>query len=298
MVRRLGVIKGIDTSIGDEDLKELIKPISGEQFTILQVKRLNRRKSVDNENIYIPTQSVLVTFRGQKLPSAISVFRVICSVEPYIQKVVQCLKCLRYGHISTHCKANSIRCAKCSENHETASFQTSIEVKCVHCNGQHLSTDHAACPEYSKQKSIKNIMSYENISYRDACNKYKNSFSNAVINPTPKPNDFPELSSATIKPKRRYTESLYSKDILNTRAEHKKIISNSHINIPNGAVINNSGKPYSPNCSQNNISTAVNEIYNTISTLCNPKSDSLDFESVTKQQIEDILKTKFNYSLQ
>lgn len=177
--RRLGIIKNVDRDIPEEELITMIKPLFGNTFEIIHVKRLKRKIVQDNVSTYVPKQAILVSFKGQLLPSQVVIEKMVFNVEPYIQRVVQCLKCLRYGHLSTQCKGVE-RCSHCGEEHNSNNCEKINPPYCVLCKGEHSATERNVCPEFSKQKYIKNLMGIENLSYRDAVTKYSNSYSNSV----------------------------------------------------------------------------------------------------------------------
>lgn len=155
---RLGVIKNVDSTLTDTEIKDNIRS----NIDIQSIKRIMKKTS---ENAFSPTQSVIVAFKGQLLPSHISIHYVRCPVEPYVQRVLQCFNCCKYGHIGKQCKSK-ITCPRCSENHKLQDCNNNI-TKCIHCNKNHLSTD-KSCEEYQIQKTIKQIMAQENISYFEA----------------------------------------------------------------------------------------------------------------------------------
>ena len=183
LTKRVGIIRGVDLSLTDDEIKNLIAPLSGQDFSVLEATRMNRRVIDDNKEItYKPTGTVRISFKGQRLPTCVSLCKVICEVEPYIQRVVQCFNCLRYGHVSAQCRAK-VKCAKCGNEHKTSDCSTTDSPSCIFCKGEHLSSDHKTCPEFQKQKNIKTIMANENMSYRDAISKINNSFASAVQTP-------------------------------------------------------------------------------------------------------------------
>ena len=194
LTKRVGIVRGVELSLSDDEIKSLISPLSGQIFTVVEAMRMKRRVIIEGkEPEYIPTGTVKLTFKGQRLPECISLCKVICNVEPYIQRVVQCYKCLRYGHVSVQCKSKD-RCAKCANEHITSECPSTNAPSCIFCKGSHLSSDHKVCPEYLKQKNIKNIMAQENISYRDDSSKINNSFSSVLQSPIKcTPEDFPSL---------------------------------------------------------------------------------------------------------
>lgn len=179
LTRRMGVIRAIDLDISNEELQNFIQPISGNTFKILEVRRLNRKIISESGLVsFTPTTSVLVTFKGQLLPDRITLFSCIREVHPFIQRVIQCNNCLRFGHTENLCRGSK-RCANCGENHSLQDCK-STNVICIHCKGNHPSNDRNNCPTFNKQKKIKETMAKNNISYRDALKTIESSFASAV----------------------------------------------------------------------------------------------------------------------
>lgn len=118
----------------------------------MKKKMRDENKKLTDETRPLPI--ILVTFKGQELPEKISIFKVVCKVELYVQRVIQCFQCLRFGHISDQCRNKQPRCKKCGGEHLYENCQE-IFITCVHCQGSHMSTDNASCPEHAKQRRIK-----------------------------------------------------------------------------------------------------------------------------------------------
>lgn len=171
-ISRMGLVRGvpIDWSMIDfvngTDLKE-------GKGKILKARRLQRKvASSDGSPTWVPTQSVVVTLEGQFLPSKIYAYYTSMVVEPYLLPTIQCRKCLRFGHIQTQCRSDA-RCFKCSQKHPGSECNVTPEhVRCIFCTGTHYATD-PNCPEHMRQKSIKIVMSEQNISYAEAATQFK-----------------------------------------------------------------------------------------------------------------------------
>ena len=160
---RKGLIRGVDTCFDEFYLKSNILS----SYSVSEIQRMKRRKVLENnESVFIPTQTVVLTFEGNSLPSHVIINSVNFVVEPYIQRVIQCFKCLRYGHISRLCKSTKNLCTKCSE--EKSDQHSCSKISCIHCKtDQHSSTD-KCCPEYINQQKIKKIIAEKNIPYLEA----------------------------------------------------------------------------------------------------------------------------------
>ncbi|KAI8431675.1 hypothetical protein MSG28_016154 [Choristoneura fumiferana] len=93
-------------------------------------------------------------------------------IDNYKLPTIQCHKCCRFGHVKDQCRSNP-RCAKCAQNHATSDCTVpDSDVTCLYCSGPHTATDNR-CPEFSRQKSIKTVMSIENIGYVEAARRFR-----------------------------------------------------------------------------------------------------------------------------
>nr|CAH7712778.1 unnamed protein product [Callosobruchus chinensis] len=89
-------------------------------------------------------------------------------VSNYIQKVILCHNCMRYGHLGKQCRSKP-RCAKCFEEHSTSTCNhIPDDPKCFHCEGNHYTFEMRKCDEFLRQQNIKSLMATTNISYKDA----------------------------------------------------------------------------------------------------------------------------------
>lgn len=69
----------------------------------------------------------------------------VASVDP-AKEVKQCTRCLRFGHLTSACKAKFEECGKCAENHATQTCQATPErYRCRNCSKQHSATS-LRCP--------------------------------------------------------------------------------------------------------------------------------------------------------
>lgn len=182
-----GVIRDVDTSL----TKEEIIRYAQSQYEIVDAVRINKLKQGEGKGeIRVPTPVVIISFRSQRLPYDVRILGVRCIVESYIQRVQQCRKCLRYGHSSQVCK-NNRRCENCANAHETNECPN--ETICVFCSGLHKSTDFKNCPEYARQREIKNLMAMNNVSFAEANQTLRAKYRGKIpyINSSPPPFQFP-----------------------------------------------------------------------------------------------------------
>lgn len=173
---RKGIIKYIAKDLTDDYIKANIKPFDRCKFCVDEVTRIKRKPS-ENEitrfhlppDTLVDTQSVIVSFRCSVIPKFILINKVRCEVTPYVQRVLLCFRCYRYGHMGKQCKS-SPRCIRCAGDHAEQSCKLN-RVQCIHCQGNHLANQLKLCPEFVRQKEIKSVMSTENISFYEANKK-------------------------------------------------------------------------------------------------------------------------------
>lgn len=180
-VTRMGIVRQVPV---EWTLEELVSSISvPEGFgQVIKARRMNRKTVVGSSTVWVPTQTVVLTFLGQRLPERVFCFYTSLPVVPYILPSIQCNKCCKFGHVMSQCRSNP-RCFICAQPHLgiECSSQSPIPT-CLSCSGPHKATD-PSCPEHHRQKSIKLVMSQENISYTEAAARYprvRRSFADAA----------------------------------------------------------------------------------------------------------------------
>lgn len=323
-VTKAGIIKGVYTELSEEDIiKEIELPLESQSrnVRVLSVKRFNRK--VNEE--WIPTETVQVTFRAQQLPPHITLHYVRCKVEAFIPRVLQCAKCLRYGHSFKYCKSAKSRCNTCGgDDHETARCTTPPPPKCVHCQGEHKSfvenNKTNNCPEYKKQVEIKKIMTLENKTFLEArgvlkrksyastvtsgnthtnnSNTSNNNYTYHQSNPsTPTPQASASQSRPTLFRKRR-SDSQVGLD-LNLQKQREMYNScNKDTYLPSSPIINNmsgntGSQPSSPSLSSQNFSFSEKVRKTTQSKESMPKANT-EYDRKLPKLILSVMKTLLN----
>jgi hypothetical protein len=163
---RMGLVRGVPTDWSEEEiLKNMTVPIGC--GNIIKVRRLKRKQLNNEKNEYIPIQTVVLTFDGQVLPKRVFLFYNSLPVDLYIFPTIQCFNCCRYGHIKSQCRSTP-KCFRCGQGHagDSCSVDEDLVVCCL-CSGSHLATSNK-CPEFNRQKSIKETMAKSCISYSEA----------------------------------------------------------------------------------------------------------------------------------
>ncbi|GFG29647.1 hypothetical protein Cfor_12613, partial [Coptotermes formosanus] len=169
-VTRMGLVRQVPTDLSMEEFatNALLPPGCG---NIIKARRLSRKNVEDGKVSWVPTQSVVVTFLGQSLPSKIFLYYTSLPVELYNFPTTQCYACCRYGHTKAACRSKP-RCFRCSKEHLGDSCEvTESGASCAHCLGRHFATNRS-CPEQERQRSIKVVMAQQSISYVEACAQF------------------------------------------------------------------------------------------------------------------------------
>uniref|UniRef100_A0A1B6IW02 Pre-C2HC domain-containing protein n=1 Tax=Homalodisca liturata TaxID=320908 RepID=A0A1B6IW02_9HEMI len=123
-------------------------------YPIIQAERIRRR--VNGNDQLTNTHFVKITFESEKLPDFVYLNYVRMKVDPYMIRVKQCYRCFAYGHVANSpCNKPRI-CRDCAGPFHTDPCQAPR--KCVHCGDSH-SSNSKYCPEYMRQKNIKDRMS-------------------------------------------------------------------------------------------------------------------------------------------
>ena len=215
-----GVIRNIDLDITEE---EFLKEVQCKQ-NIISARRMNFRTIEEGRVMYKPTQTIVATFEGKTIPRSINIFLTGRLVEPYILPVVQCYQCLEYGHTNSsgNCKRKNPRCPKCTTDPGLEDCDADGPL-CYQCGGNHLATERGRrvneriCPEFVRQKTIKEMMSTQGLSYYEASNMCKRTHNkvgfenkNKKSTQTFRENEFPPIRTVkekTPEPRRQTTTS-------------------------------------------------------------------------------------------
>ncbi|XP_069354525.1 uncharacterized protein [Maniola hyperantus] len=286
-VTRMGMVRGVPVDWHLDEFVESLELPSG-CGEVLKARRLNRKQVVDGVVAWIPTQSVVVTFRGQMLPAKVYSYHTSLPVETYIFPTIQCLNCCRFGHIKTQCRSKP-RCFKCTQPHTGDSCETTPDnAMCVLCTGKHLATD-KSCPEHNRQQAIKKAMSQDNISYSEASSRFppsrpsyaemtKQMFAPPTYTPRPSPKT-PSQHNTTSP--RSYRETITRSPRPRApvakgydRRAHQNIIGTPPSSVNNGSAINNNDQGFTHNTSDNDnlISILTKSLVNIIENFNNQTS--------------------------
>lgn len=167
-----GLIRGVDTFFDNDYLMQNIESPS----KVLDVKRMTKKVEKDGKSIFVNRQSVILTFEGNVLPPEIRINSVIFSVENFYGKVTQCFKCFKYGHISKQCRSTNTVCFNCGKTKSNDHACTENDIICINCKSSQHKSYSKNCPEYEKQRKIKQCMIDNNLTFHEAKKYCENSF--------------------------------------------------------------------------------------------------------------------------
>lgn len=211
LARRKGVIRGVDPTLTNEEIMQCIEGENNTKLEILDLARMTRKVYTSDGTVTrVPTSSMIATFRGQSLPAKVRIFHVSCQVQPFVQNVVQCRGCLRFGHYLDNCKSKNKICDACGEACDESHSEQSCKEKqpfCINCKGEHKATDKEKCIKFEFEKKVKKLMADSNLSYWDAKRSLAEPSYARVVGditpPPPKATDtrlFPSLNLSRPKP--------------------------------------------------------------------------------------------------
>ncbi|XP_028172351.1 uncharacterized protein LOC114361497 [Ostrinia furnacalis] len=272
-VTRMGVVRGVPTDWTEEEIVSNISvPIGCGK--ILKARRLKRKNIVNGEAQFVPIETVVLTFDGQVLPKRVFLCFNSLPVDLYIYPTIQCFSCCRYGHVKSQCRSTP-RCFKCGLGHSghTCSVEED-EIRCCLCSGLHMATS-KVCPEYNRQKNIKESMAKDCITYAEAlklhppCSK---SYADVLVSPTPQ-NSYNHVSS-NYSNKTSYKKTVFLKPRSPPRfskgydkSAHDEIIQgyNSEIS-PSKSILINSDEKYSNSLSNLSLKELIVALINSLQT--------------------------------
>ncbi|KAL0860790.1 hypothetical protein ABMA27_009334 [Loxostege sticticalis] len=182
----MGVVRGIPTDWTDDEVKENISVPIG-CGAILKVRRFRRKVTSNGKSEFVPTETVVLTFDGQVLPKHVRTRRPnSCRFYIYIFPTIQCFNCCRYGHVKSQCRSTP-RCFRCGHGHSGEGCSVEENVTCCLCSGPHCATD-KKCPEFARQKGIKETMAKNCLSYGEALKLHppvSKSYADVLLTPPP-----------------------------------------------------------------------------------------------------------------
>lgn len=275
-ISKMGIVRQVPVDLSMDEFAEFLVSPTGCGI-VLKARRLNRKIIVEDKPSWVPTQTVVITFQGQTLPRKVFLFHTSLPVDPYEFPTIQCLNCCRFGHVKIQCRSKP-RCYRCTQPHTGESCHIiETESSCLNCSGRHYSIN-KSCPEYARQKSIKLLMSQDNISYEEASSKFpKSSRSFAEVTQATNPSGLqPATYSQSSQSSPLLTQVSYRKTVTATprhrpplpksydRVAHQAIIAEEPSELPNGYALSQASKIASSPMEDNLLEVLMTMILNII----------------------------------
>ena len=151
----IGVVQNIDL---DLDISIITSQINS-SYPNSKAERFHKKvDETGNGSIQlVPTDSIKIYFSTGNLPDNVIINKFRCDVKPYIQNVLQCTRCWRFGHPAMYCRSKNPYCVQCSDTHVFEGSCKNTSTKCINCKGKHYANDRS-CPKYldlkNKKKSL------------------------------------------------------------------------------------------------------------------------------------------------
>lgn len=171
-----GIIKGIPTSISDEEINDEIS-------SKVPIERIERLDFWDQKTKSLQKSTTIkLTFRSSNVPDQVYLYLVPNRVELYIQKPLFCQVCLSYGHTKKYCHTETPLCRICTKPIHDQTME--CQPTCKDCtvafpnNKDHL-TAAFICPTYKFQREVKRTMIIKKVTFKEAHTELQK------LNPTP-----------------------------------------------------------------------------------------------------------------
>lgn len=141
-----------------EQLESQLAPGKGD----FSLERLKKRRMKEGKAVWEEGKAILIKIRGDSLPTKLLIGygHVWLRVEPFVEAVRQCFKCLKFGHIQVSCRTSRKRYFVCTK-------EAHGRPRCINCGEAHMSVARE-CKVFQREAAIKKIMAYKNVSYNAA----------------------------------------------------------------------------------------------------------------------------------
>lgn len=169
MLYSRGIIRNIGDKITEEDFISFGYGLRGsKKIKIIDAARFNYKKKENGVESTVPGSTFMILFAGNLVPQEVVLFNTKRNVAPYINPVVMCHKCLKFGHHQSQCR-NSARCLHCGDGHEEEDCdkKENHTKSCPNCGGNHDAFS-KECKEFVRQKQINKAIADHNISFMEA----------------------------------------------------------------------------------------------------------------------------------
>lgn len=184
MLYSRGIIRHIGDQITEEDFISYGYGVRGsKKIKIVDATRFNFKKTENGTEKMVPGSTFMLLFAGSLVPQEVILFNTKKVVTPYVNPVIMCHKCLKFGHHQISCR-NKERCLHCGDEHtkeECPRKDNTIKI-CFNCKGNHVATS-KECGELGRQKKINKAIADYNISFQEATKLFPKDGSSEATQP-------------------------------------------------------------------------------------------------------------------
>lgn len=160
-----GVITGWDISMPLYHLAEVLAPCRG----IISLERLFKKvwNKETKTSSKVKTHVVCCTWEGSEVPKEVKIYGGLSNlkVRPYVDTVMQCFRCYKFGHMRKHCRVTAAVCLVCGNDCQEQN-------NCINCGGRHKPTSRK-CDIYVYNSEIKKVMANEGVAFKEAIEIFK-----------------------------------------------------------------------------------------------------------------------------
>ena len=158
----IGTIKGY---AHEPRLMDMSTDILKEIWKDKGVLKVDRKITIEN-NRSVYNASLIITFKGDKLPFKLPIGDEWITIKKMKKKLLQCGKCNKLYHLTSKCRGEEI-CSKCGGKH-TGDCQPDSTPACSNCKISGHGANDPECPYLIKEKEIANIRTQKKVGYNHA----------------------------------------------------------------------------------------------------------------------------------
>ena len=208
-----------------------------ENLQAVSIRRFNRKTICEEgKPEYLPTKTVLITFKGQVLPQHAFLYKKRYLIEIYVSNVRFCANYYRHGHSKLLCKSKP-RCIYCGNiNHpsEDCNPEEINNPTYINCSENHLPT-YKDCRTKQVEQKILSMAIRKHKTIQEVRTEFKE-----ISNKRFRYSDFPEhqLSSFSQGPPEANNQITYSKPSYSSFFTSKHTLDNLTILPPSKKTTN------------------------------------------------------------
>lgn len=152
----------------DIDLNSVVEEISNfNKVKIIEARRFLKK----DKNIFLPTNTVLITTLGTKIPDNIVCWSTSQRISIFVDSPRFCGKCYKFNHGTKMCSSPIQLCHKCGKS-EHAANDCNEELSCINCKEKHSVFD-KNCPARKTEMEFLKYKCVNHLSFQEARKKFK-----------------------------------------------------------------------------------------------------------------------------